>query len=158
MNEITKEEEARFIELCHIAFDFARNDEPDELAKMLDAGLSVNLKTEKGDTLLMIASYNGSIKTTDMLLRRGAAVDERNNRGQTPLAGACFKGYLEVVKLLISHGADINANNGMGATPYTFAVMFGRSEVVKYLDTLKPKRGVFSKLLGGIFSIFTKSK
>lgn len=154
MSEITKEEEARYIELCHIAFDFARNDEPDELAKMLDAGLPLNLKTEKGDTLLMIASYNGSLQTTKMLLQRGASVDERNNRGQTPLAGACFKGYLEIVKLLVSYGADINANNGMGATPYTFAVMFGRKDVAKFLETQNVKSGLFSKIVSKFSSIF----
>lgn len=154
--EITKEEEARFAELCLIAFDYARNDEAEELAKMLNAGLSVNLKTHKGDTLLMIASYNGSINTTKMLLERGARVDERNNRGQTPLAGACFKGHLEIVKMLVEFGADINANNGMGATPYTFAVMFGRSDIVKYLESKNIKSGILTKIYSKIIGFFKK--
>ena len=105
-----------------MALDFARRDDADELEKMIKAGLSVNLKSAKGDTLLMLASYNNALKTVNMLLSNGARVDERNDRGQTPLAGAAFKGHLEVVKALVNAGADVEATSGLGMTPYAFAV------------------------------------
>jgi len=62
----------------------------------------------------MLASYNGEVWTTRMLLGRGAEVDRRNDRGQTPLGGAAFKGDEEIVALLLAHGADIDADNGGG--------------------------------------------
>ncbi|WP_170019056.1 ankyrin repeat domain-containing protein [Campylobacter sp. RM16190] len=154
--EISKEEEARYNELCLMALDFARKDEVSELEKMIKAGLNVNLKSSKGDTLLMLASYNNSINTVKMLIANGAQVDERNDRGQTPLAGAAFKGYLDVVKALVEAGADINANNGMGATPHTFAVMFGRSEVAKYLLAANKKPSLLAKISSNLLSLFSK--
>ncbi|ARR00639.1 MULTISPECIES: ankyrin repeat domain-containing protein [Campylobacter] len=143
---ITPEEEKRYEELCGYAFNFARNNETNELEKMIDAGLSPNLKNHKGDSLLMLAAYNGSLETTKMLIQKGARVDERNDRGQTPLAGVCFKGNLEMTKLLVENGADIDANNGMGLTPYSFAVMFNRQEIAKYLLSKSKKRG-FLKII-----------
>ncbi|WP_276882754.1 ankyrin repeat domain-containing protein [Campylobacter cuniculorum] len=133
MEILSLEEEKRFAELCNMAFDFARNDECENLEIMIKAGLNVNLKTQKGDTLLMLASYNNSLKTAQMLLENGARVDEKNDRGQTPLAGVCFKGHLQMCELLVKHGANINENNGLGMTPYTFAIMFGRKEVAEFL-------------------------
>ena len=156
MENITKEEEARFYELCLIALDFARNDEADKLEAMIKAGLNVNLKSAKGDTLLMLASYNNAVNTVKMLLANGAKVDERNDRGQTPLAGAAFKGHLEVVKALVEAGADVRANNGLGATPYTFALMFGRGEVAKYLLKANKKPSVFQKAATNLLNLITK--
>lgn len=82
---VSQEEKARFNELYQMAFDFARNNEFETLLKMIDAGLSPNLTNEKGDSLLMLASYDGSFETTKMLLEKGAEVDKKNDRGQTHL-------------------------------------------------------------------------
>ena len=82
----------------------------------------------------MLASYNGNVETTRMLLEHGVEVDRRNDRGQTPLGGVAFKGYEEIVAPLLEHGADIDADNGGGMTPLMFAAMFGRSKVVAQLQ------------------------
>lgn len=132
--QITPEEEQRFFQLCLMAFDFARNDDDSNLALMLDAGLNVNLKTHKGDSLLMLASYNNALKTASLLLKRGANVDEVNARGQTPLAGVCFKGYTQMAKLLMSYGANLHKNIGLGMTPYRFAILFGHFKMAKTLN------------------------
>lgn len=149
-------EEQRYGELCAMALDFARRDDADELEKMIKAGLSVNLKSAKGDTLLMLASYNNALKTVNMLLSNGARVDERNDRGQTPLAGAAFKGHLEVVKALVDAGADVEATSGLGMTPYAFAVMFGRSETAKFLLSKRKKQGLLQKLAVKFLGILAK--
>ena len=60
--------------------------------------MSVNLTDHKGNTLLMLASYNGNFETTKMLLEYKAEVDRKMIEGQTPLAGVCFKGYFDIVK------------------------------------------------------------
>lgn len=145
---------ARYDELCAMAFDFARQDNLAALAPMLDAGLSVNLKTAKADTLLMLASYNNSINVVRELLRRGANVDEKNARGQTPLAGAAFKGHLEVVKALVEAGADVNSDNGMGATALSFALLFGRADVASYLKSKSAKSGLFARLIARLRGMF----
>ena len=66
---------------------------------MLRHGLPVNLADNKGNSLLMLASYNDHLETARMLLVHGAGVDRRNDRGQTPLGGVAFKGYEEMVTL-----------------------------------------------------------
>jgi len=131
---ITDDEEQRYAELQKMALDLARAGDTDQLQKMIAAGMPVNLADEKGQTLLMLASYNGNPDTTRMLLEYGAEVDQKNDRGQTPLGGVAFKGYAEIAELLIKHGADLNSNNGGGMTPLHYASMFGRFEVVKVLE------------------------
>lgn len=135
MKTITTEaEEKHYAELQHLALGFARNGETQHLDAMIRAGLAVNLADAKGNSLLMLASYNDNLETVRMLLGHGADVDRRNDRGQTPLGGVAFKGYEEIVALLLEHGADIDADNGGGMTPIMFASMFGRSGVVGQLQ------------------------
>ena len=156
--EISAQEEKRYEELCQIAFNMARNNESAELEKMINAGLPINLKNHKGNSLLMLASYNGAFECTKMLLEHGANVDERNDRGQTPLAGVCFKGDLSMAKLLVEHGADIEANNGMGLTPYIFAVMFGRREIAELLLKSSRKKRIMKRLSLLLLKIFKKKE
>jgi len=132
--QVSDEELKRYEELQLLALDFAREDCVEELKAMLVAGMPVNLSDHKGNTLLMLASYNGSTKTTQMLVDFGAQVDKKNDRGQTPLAGVCFKGYVDIVKILVKAGTNINENNGMGMTPIMFASMFGNTEIVEYFS------------------------
>lgn len=130
---VTPEELARYTKLQEKAVGFAREGETEILASMVDSGLPVNLQDPKGNSLLMLATYNGNLGTSRMLLERGANPDLRNDRGQTPLGGVAFKGYLEIVSLLIEGGADVNADNGGGKTPLFFATLFGRFKVRKLL-------------------------
>ncbi|GHB90687.1 ankyrin repeat domain-containing protein [Cerasicoccus arenae] len=147
-NKLTESEEERYAELQRIALDLARCGDTQQLASMVYAGIPVNLSDQKGQSLLMLASYNGNLKTTRMLLDEGADVDRRNERGQTPLGGVCFKGYLDIVQLLVERGADIHANNGGGMTPIRLAAMFGRQDVVNYLKSKGAKLSPLDKIIG----------
>ena len=153
--EATEQELKRYEELQVFALDFARQGKTVDLKAMLEAGMSVNLTDHKGNTLLMLASYNGNFETTKMLLEYKAVVDRKNDRGQTPLAGVCFKGYFDIVKILVEAGANIHENSGMGTTAITFASMFGHTKIVEYLNKQNKNIGfksklylIFSKLIG----------
>lgn len=163
MQVLLDEEEKRYEELQVFALDFARQGKTEDLKAMLKAGMPVNLCDHKGNSLIMLSSYNKNIETTQMLVDMGANVDKKNDRGQTPLAGVCFKGYFEIVKILVKNGANIYENNGMGMTPIMFASMFGNSEIVKYLseqnNSFKGKIYLLiSKLFAIIKNIFKKGK
>lgn len=132
IQEATVEERARYDELLIMTVDYARKGQVDELRALLSAGLPIDLKDEKGNTLLMLASYHGHLETVRMLLDFGADVERRNDRNQTPLGGVAFKGHLDVARLLLERGADPNGDNG-GKMPLLFAVMFGRFKVAKML-------------------------
>lgn len=161
--QTSAEELKRYEELQVFALDFARQGKTADLKAMIDAGMPVNLSDHKGNSLLMLASYNANLECTQMLLDYGAQVDKKNDRGQTPLAGVCFKGYLEIVKVLVKAGANIYENNGMGTTPIMFASMFGNSQIVEYLS--KENKGfkakiylVISKILATVKKLFKKDK
>ena len=132
-DDYSQEELARFEELQRAALAFARKGETETLASMIEAGLSVDLQDEKGNSLLMLATYNQNLDTSRMLLEKGAQPDLRNDRGQTPLGGVAFKGYAGIAALLLEHGADVNADNGGGKTPLCFATLFARLKVRKLL-------------------------
>lgn len=146
--QVSPEEEKRYEELQVLALDLARAGKTLELKQMIEAGLSANLCDHKGQSLLMLASYNNQLETTKMLIELGAEVDLKNDRGQTPLAGVCFKGHFDLVKLLVENKADVNSDNGMGMTPISFARMFGHHEIVEYLLSKNAKKpGLGSKIM-----------
>ncbi|EPQ29312.1 uncharacterized protein PFL1_03067 [Pseudozyma flocculosa PF-1] len=135
------------IDLANRMFDLARQGNLD-LIQYLEAGLPANLTNNRGDTLLMLASYHGHAELVRRMLevgsddqppapapnnataaqlprRRRAKPDpnQLNGRGQSIVAGAVFKGYDEVVRILVQHGADPAA--GQPSAEET-AKMFGR--------------------------------
>jgi len=150
--EITAEEEARYAELQQFALDAARMGDVGMIGPMLDAGMPVNLADEKGNSLLMLASYHGHLQLTELLLKAGAAPDQRNARNQTPLAGVAFKGGLEIAKLLVEYGADPNADQGGGRFPVQFAAMFGNPDIVEFFNSLQltKKTPLSMRVLGKI--------
>jgi ankyrin repeat protein len=153
---ITEEEKERYSQLQSLAIDYARAGETELLGHMLRHGLPVDLADAKGNSLLMLASYNGNFDTAKILLEAGAAVDRRNDRGQTPLGGVAFKGDEAIATLLITYGADVDADNGGGMTPIMFAAMFGRTNVVERLKRegatldLRNRFGVSANFLVGL--------
>lgn len=112
-------------------FDLAREGASAELAAYVDAGVPANLTNERGDTLLMLASYHGQTESVAALLSRGADPNRANDRGQSPLAGAVFKGDVDIINLLLKHGAD--PDRGSPSAVAT-AAMFGREDLLSLLS------------------------
>lgn len=140
--ETTAAEEERYAELQLEAIESARRGGRDDLlAAMLRAGMPVNLADHKGNTMLMLAAYNGNADTVALLLEHGAEPDRRNVRGQTPLGGVAFKGYGAIALLLLDSGADIDAEQGGCMTPLMYARMFGRTETARLLEARGAGRG-----------------
>lgn len=130
-----------------MSFDFARQNDAQSLAILLQNGLNPNLSNHRGDSLIMLASYHNSIDCVRLLLSHNADVDKPNDKNLTPLVGVCFKGYIEVAKLLLQAGANPDKPNAMGLTPVDFAVMFRRKEILELLQTTSQKKlGFFKKL------------
>jgi ankyrin repeat protein len=96
----------KLTEIAHFVFDLARAGDDERLAAYLDGGVPVDLTDADGNTLVMLAAYNGRTGTVRLLAERGADVNRVNDRGQTPLAGAVFKADTEVVRALLGAGAD----------------------------------------------------
>jgi len=115
------------LDFAHRMFDAAREGNTELLATAIDAGLPVNLTNDKGNTLLMIASYAGRTELTRALLQRKADVNRLNDRGQSPLAGAVFKGEDDVVRALFEAGANPTLGQ---PTAMETAKMFNKEEYI----------------------------
>ncbi|MGA0133856.1 MAG: ankyrin repeat domain-containing protein [Opitutales bacterium] len=135
------------------AADLARSGDAAGLAELLGKGLGIDAQDEKGNTLLMLASYHGRAEVVELLLKAGAAVDLRNDKGQTPLGGVAFKGHAGIARLLLDAGADPKADQG-GSTPADFATLAGRTEILALLESAQKTAGRprswFGRLAGWI--------
>lgn len=61
----------------------------------------------RGNTPLMIASWNGNLKLVDLLLKQeGICINQQDSNGFTPLIKAAIRNRLEVVEILLKNGAD----------------------------------------------------
>ncbi|WP_219060596.1 ankyrin repeat domain-containing protein [Pseudomonas sp. UMAB-08] len=121
------------LEFAEQVFDVARKGDALMLGRLLEKGLTPNLRNHKGDTLLMLASYHGHLDSVRVLLDFKADPEIRNDNGQSPIAGAAFKGDLPVVKLLVENGADVEGASADGRTALMMAAMFNRTAIVDYL-------------------------
>ena len=119
------------LDLASKLFDFARQGKTAELQQYVQSGIPVNLTNNKGDTLLMLATYHGHLETTNMLLESGADPNVLNERGQSPIAGAVFKGFDEVVKVLNEKGADVEAGQ---PNAVECARMFKRDDCLRLFE------------------------
>ena len=72
----------------------------DTVKKLLDAGIYIDKKDNKGWTALMYASLNGHSDIVSMLIDKGANVYEENNDGNTALYLAESKEHTEIVSML----------------------------------------------------------
>ncbi|GHV03127.1 hypothetical protein AGMMS50229_01330 [Campylobacterota bacterium] len=147
---ISEAEQQRYDELLAIALDFARHGETDELAKMLAAKLPIDLCDHRGNSLLMLAAYNGHEQTAAMLLAAGADPNLANAHSQTPLEGVAFKGYEAIARLLVDHGTSEKSIEKSLA----FASIFGRGAIAEYLAAQRGKRSRFWIALSKITGVF----
>lgn len=120
--------------LQELLFTAARMGRDDMIPDLLRAGADVEARDARGYTALILASYNGQVSTTELLLSLGADVNAGDGeRGHTALMGISFKGYPEIARRLVASGADVNARNFAGQTALMTAVLFNQMEIVDLL-------------------------
>lgn len=74
-------------------------------AILLDRGGDLEATDSRGNTVLHLATREGTRETLELLLHRGANVNARRKDGATPLAAALKDGQTAVADLLRRHGA-----------------------------------------------------
>lgn len=113
------------IALAQQLFDWARENNAEQLAMYLDAGAPVDMVNANGDTMLTLASYHQATEVAQLLLTRGADIEHANDRGQRALACAVFKQDAATTRVLLAAGADPDAGQPSGRHT---AQMFGWDE------------------------------
>src|SRR5690554_7666102 len=66
-------------------FDMARHGAAEDLQPLLEAGLPANLCNSKGDSLLMLACYNGHPDTARLILQHGGDPELRSEEHTSEL-------------------------------------------------------------------------
>mmetsp|Transcript_36015 Transcript_36015/g.34084 ORF Transcript_36015/g.34084 Transcript_36015/m.34084 type:complete len:294 (-) Transcript_36015:304-1185(-) len=96
-------------------FSFVRHGRSEEIEKLLDRGIPVDVRDERGNTLLIVACQNGNKRIGKNVLRRGANINARNLKGNTPLHYCFHYGFGDTLgQYIIQKGADESARNNMG--------------------------------------------
>lgn len=112
-------------------FELAREGRVAPLGEMIDAGVPVDVRNARGDTMLIVAAYAKQPATVTELIRRGASLDDENRMGQTAISCAVFRDDAEVLGLLLEAGADPDAGFRTGLQ---IARQFGISDMVAILS------------------------
>ena len=118
-------------EVIEGTFDLAREGRVGPLGEMLDAGVPIDTRNARGDSLLIVATYAQQAETVAELLRRGADVDAVNGMGQTAVACAVFRKDPALLRRLLDAGADPDAG---AHTAAQIADQFGMPEMKAVLQ------------------------
>ena len=103
------------------------------IAKSPDPYSDANWTSLIGETLLNIATENGSMEIVNLLIRTGAEVNAADYLENTALCLAAAKGYDELIALLLQNEAEINHRNLKGETPLIIASEMKNTSTIRLL-------------------------
>lgn len=105
----------------------------DRAARLVDAGVDVDMHRSDGKTLLILAAKESDVILVRKLIASGADVNATTENGGTALMFAAIRGDREVQSALLEAGADVNAVGGFGWTALMVATVKGHVDVVRQL-------------------------
>ncbi|KAM9339302.1 uncharacterized protein asb2a.1 [Symphorus nematophorus] len=94
---------------------------------------SVNRRTVKNQTALLLAACRGNVSCVDFLLKHGADPNISNKDRETPLFAACERTHTAVVDVLLMFRAHVNCCCARGLSPLHEAVRHGHLELCRTL-------------------------
>ena len=106
---------------------------PEVIELMLSHVPSIDSRTKKGCTPLMIAAGNDKLQAVKYLLKQGADPSLQDNNGWNVLHFASKGGNPEVIELMQSHMLSVDSRTKEGSTPLMIAAVTDKLQAVKYL-------------------------
>ncbi|CAH1156122.1 unnamed protein product [Phaedon cochleariae] len=95
------------------------------LKELVEAGKSINLNDNTGNTAMHVSVMKNNIEILKYLLsNEDIIINRRNFLGQTPLFLAVKYGHIELTKCLIDNGANVNISNYEDITPLHASVHY----------------------------------
>jgi ankyrin repeat protein len=107
-----------------------RNNNPQLVDILMNAGAKLNLRNRYGETAIMLASYKGLYNIVEKLYIKGAEV---KHDGWNPLLYAATNGHANVIQLLLDGGVPINSTSPNGTTPLMMAARGNHLDAVNVL-------------------------
>lgn len=105
----------------------------EQIQRLIEEGLNVNLADENGCTLVHLAAFNNKKEIVEFLFEKGANINAVDKEQRTPLHYAVSEGHEEIVKFLLEKGANINVVDQQGGTLLHFATWNNKKGLVKFL-------------------------
>lgn len=100
-------------------FSAAESDNETAMVNLAFRGFDLNTRNDLGQSGLLVALSQGSLKVADFLIQQNAVnVEARNQAGESPLMMAALKGHLPQARRLIERRAEVNKP---GWTPLHYA-------------------------------------
>lgn len=107
---------------------------PDEVQRLIVAGVNPDQFDNQGDAALHKAAETGNIELARILLVHGANVNIRESeQGYTPLMYAGIRKDRDMIMLLLSHGADQMVADNEGYTLYHYLAYRKDNESLRLL-------------------------
>lgn len=103
------------------------------IGQLLDKGINVNLKNNRGQSLLHLAILSKFEKLSEVIINHGADLEIRDRDGNTALLLATKQSKDWVSRTLISKNARINLKNNAGETPLYLSIKNNLQEVTEAL-------------------------
>jgi hypothetical protein len=104
---------------------------------MLNGGVRLDARDEKGDTPIFQAAFKGAVQVVDWLLLHGASLATQNLAGENCLHAAARSGDVAVVKLLLDRGVPPAVRALDVGTPRDVAVACNNTDIVAAFDTYR---------------------
>jgi ankyrin repeat protein len=104
-----------------------------ELTRLIKAGADIKWKGPDGFTCLLLAAFDGHLRTVRLLLCAGANKKAKTPGGSTPLFVAAQEGHVAVVNVLLAAGAEKEAKTTEGGSPLYIAAQIGHLAIVEAL-------------------------
>ena len=96
------------------SFEALRKGDFRKVKDLIQSGADVNVRDDRGHTLLMEAAWHDNPWIVEQLLKSGADVNAQDVYGRTPLSEAISAGNSsEVVRILIKYGAKVSVEGGL---------------------------------------------
>jgi ankyrin repeat protein len=114
-------------------FEACASGDISSLQLLLDGGVSVETRNDKGTPILVFSATKGHAKVLELLLERGADVHVQSSNGGTALHAAALSGVLSNAELLLRNGALVDAATLSGASPLVVAISSGHVPMAKFL-------------------------
>lgn len=115
-----------------------KDEDIDRIKILLDRGIDINIKDNKGYSALSYAIINQQTDIMKILIENGISVNQTNSTGQTPIQ-LILRNFPEnryniinMIDILIKNGVDINTEDGNADTPLMYMVK-DRSRDIVYI-------------------------
>ncbi len=103
------------------------------LQSLLAQGVDPDVRNERGETALLVATHANRIEAARMLIKAGADVNAKDRIEDSPYLYAGARGHLEILRMTLAHGADLKSTNRYGGTALIPASERGHVETARTL-------------------------